>query len=412
MGTRARTACKEEEMTQTVKVPQLAWAPRDLDLSFPDGWHVEVCHIAGHDRPALDDEQIRAAVMHPLGMPPLREFARGRKEAVIIFDDFTRVTRVSKIVPSIVDELSAAGIPDSSIRFIAALGNHGAMTRDQFAKKLGEATLARFPVYNHNPRDNCAYVGTTSRGTEARINAEVMYCDLKITVAACTPHPFAIFGAGGKMILPGVAAIESVQHNHHLPQGPDFDTNDTRLDMEEVARLVGLDMAVECIINLWGDTVALFAGAEPAAHAAAVAEARGHYLCPKARDKDIVIANTYAKASESAIGLRTGASLKEGGGSLVLIANTPEGQVTHYLIGTFGRTIGGREPIKFTLPPAVDRLIVFTEYPDIAGTSYLEPAEKVLQLSKWDDVVRTLREFHGDRAAVAVYPNADILRFG
>ena len=60
-----------------VNVPQLAWhGPRDLELSFPDSWKVEVCNIAGYNRPAMKPEQIKAAAADPIGMPPLREYAQ------------------------------------------------------------------------------------------------------------------------------------------------------------------------------------------------------------------------------------------------------------------------------------------------------------------------------------------------
>jgi nickel-dependent lactate racemase len=396
-----------------VRAPQLVWnGPRDLELPFPEGWDVEVCNFSGHDRPAMNGDQIRAAVAAPVGMPPLREFARGRKEAVVIFDDITRPLRAAKIVPYVLEELAEAGIPDQRIRFIAAVGTHGPMDRTAFAKKLGEAALARFPVYNHNAHDNCTYVGTTSRGTKLLVNAEVMCCDLKIAIGGVTPHTFTVFSGGGKMILPGVSSIESIATNHVLPMG-DYETNSRRLDMEEVAMLAGLDMVIECLFNRWGETTAIFAGAEIQAHESAVMEARAHYLCRKAENKDVVVANMYAKAMEARIGIRTSVSLAQKGGSLVLIANAPEGQASHYLFGPWGRVNpGGRIKTVPTLPPNVDRLIIYSEYPDIAGFGNLEPAEKVLHLSSWSDVIKTLQGVHGNNASVAVYPNSDTQYFG
>ena len=127
-------------MSQTLRLPQLAWhGTKELALPLPDDWQVEMGYMAGYNRPALSSDQIREAVTDNLiGIPPIRELARGKKEVVIIFDDMTRVTRVAEIVPFVLKELAAAGIPDSHIRFIAALGCHGAMNRLDFVKKLGE----------------------------------------------------------------------------------------------------------------------------------------------------------------------------------------------------------------------------------------------------------------------------------
>lgn len=404
-------------MTKDLRLPQLPWdEPKELELRFPDRFQVEVCHMSGHDRPAMTDEQIRAAINNPIGQSPIREKARGKNEVVIIFDDMCRVTRVARIVPFVLEELAEAGIPDSKIRFIAATATHGAMDRMDFAKKLGEATLARFPVYNHNPFFNCTHVGTTSYGTKVSINSEVMQCDLKIGIGSLSPHLFAGFGGGGKIILPGVASYETITANHKLEvtDKKDYDRNPVRLDMEEAAGLAGFDVSIECIVNLWGETVSMFTGAPGPCHSAGVSEARDHYLTPMARGKDVVIANTYAKVNEAGIGaILAFPSVAEKGGDVILICNAPQGQVIHYLLGCWGRTLeGSLGKVKFSIPPHINHLIVYTEYPDIPSLGHFEPSEKVLMMTRWDDVLRTLEDLHKGDVTVAVYPNADIQYFG
>ncbi|MBI4320898.1 MAG: DUF2088 domain-containing protein [Chloroflexi bacterium] len=426
-------------MPRSIRLPQLPWhGPRWVDFGLPDGWVVETCNIAGHDRPPMSDAQIEAAINSPIGSPRLRDVARGKSEVVVLFDDMTRPTRVARIVPFILDELASAGIGDSSVRFIVAASCHGALTRIDFAKKLGEAVLARFPVYNHNPYENCTFVGTTSYGTRVLINSEVMDCDLKIAIGSTYPHLLVTYGGGGKMLLPGVAHIDAIHANHLLGTkgqgsrvkgqgahihanhllGAEFSakstsqTNPARVEIDEAARMVGLDFLVDNLVNCTGDSVAMYAGALEPAHTACVEEASAHYLAPKARDKDIVIANAFAKASESVIGLNTAVSLKDAGGDLVLIANAPEGQVVHYLIGSFGRGLGNRLGMRFPVPPKVRRLIVYSEYPDLAGTGPFDDPSRVVMLDNWDRVIEVLRESYGDNAAVAVYPSADIHYLG
>ena len=91
---------------------------------------------------------------------------------VIIFDDIHRVTRVSRILPFILEELADAGISDSNIRFIAAVGTNAAINREEFANKPGESVMTRFRCCSHNPFDNCTYFGTTNRGTKVSLNSE------------------------------------------------------------------------------------------------------------------------------------------------------------------------------------------------------------------------------------------------
>jgi nickel-dependent lactate racemase len=410
-------------LVSTIKLPQLAWhGVKDLEIPLPEGWQVEVCNMAGYNRPHLKPAEIKEAIANPIGMPPISDFGRGKKEVVIIFDDMTRVTRVAEIVPYVLEELAAAGIPDSRIRFIAACGCHGAMNRVDFVKKLGEATLSRFPVYNHSPFDNCVYVGTTTSGTKVLINAEIMKCDLKIGIGSIVPHIMAGFGGGSKILLPGVAALETIEDFHRPREATEeqgfgetvtgmgvIDDNPRRRDVDEVAAMVQLDVKIDTIVNMWGENVAIFAGEPGQAFNAGLNEARVHYLSPLAKDKDIVIANTFAKANEAVSGLvPVFPAVSQQGGDVVLIANAPEGQITHYLVGPFGNTIGGPLRLQIKTPPNVNHVIIFSEYPEIHSKGYLEDTDKVLMLSRWDDVLKVLQEHHRSDARVAVYPNSDI----
>jgi lactate racemase len=404
-------------------LPQLAWhGVQKLRLTFPESWQVEVCNMAGHDRPKLKPAEIKQVIARPIGMAPLREYARGKKEVVILFDDMARVTRVAEIVPHVLAELAAAGITDSRIRFIAACGCHGAMNRADFVKKLGEDVLRRFPVYNHSPFDNCVYAGTTGRGIKLYINAEVMKCDLKIGIGSIVPHIMAGFGGGGKIVLPGVAAYETILQMHVSrtaagdPEYRDAITgmgaikdNPRRRDINEAAEIAGLDMKIDALVNGWGETAGIFAGAPELEYAAALEAAQKHYLTPPAKDRDIVIANTFAKANEAVSGLLVAfPSVSQKGGDVILIANAPEGQMTHYLMGPFGNEIGGKLQLQMKPPPNVNRLIVFSEYPELASRNYLEHTGKVVMMHEWADVLKLLKESHGPGTKVAVYPNADI----
>jgi len=403
-------------------LPQLAWhGSRKLELDFPGGWEVEVCNLAGYNRPGLTPAGIKRAIASPIGMAPLREYAKDKKEVVIIFDDMTRVTRVSEIVPHVLEELAAAGIRDSRIRFIAACGCHGAMNRVDFVKKLGEEVLKRFPAYNHAPFDNCVYAGTTGRGVDVFLNAEFMKCDLKIGIGSIVPHIMAGFGGGGKIVLPGMASYETIlalhisrtttgelEYRDAITGMGAIQDNPRRRDINEAVEMAGLDMKIDAIVNGWGETVELFAGAPRAAYASALEAAQKHYLTPAAKDKDIVVANTFAKANEAVSGLLiAGPSVKKGG-DIVLIANAPEGQITHYLMGPFGNEISGKLQLRMKVPENAKRLIVFSEYPELASRRYIEDSDKVVMAHAWRDVLRMLKEGRGAVTKVGVYPNADM----
>ncbi|MFH1652159.1 MAG: lactate racemase domain-containing protein [Chloroflexota bacterium] len=416
-----------------VKVPQLPWhGDTELELDFPDSWEVAVCEMAGKDVPALTGKQIGEAFARPIGTSRIVELARGKKEAVILFDDMSRPTMSAELVPFILRELKDGGIKDGNIRFIAALGCHGAMKVGDFIKKLGVDIVGKYPVYNHNPYENCTLVGKTSRGTTVEINSEVMSCDLKIAIGAILTHPTAGFGGGAKVLLPGVASINTIYADHHDIGGRSrpsrdglmgalnpsvgwgkVDNNALRMDIEEAAQMAGLDVCVNVVVNMRRETVGLFVGDLVTAHREGVKLARKVYTTPPPPEADIVVSNAYAKATEASLAVQTGYKLlKKEGGTLVIIANTPDGQSVHYLSRSFGKSIGGRlwGPMDF-LPPRTKRMIALGPYIDRTGLDWMGDAERVTIAGSWAEIIGILKAEAEGRPRVVVVPDATLQYF-
>ena len=89
-----------------VKLPEFAWyGDTELELDFPSPWEVVTCQMAGLDAPELSEEGIQAAFLNPIGTPRIAQLAKNKKEAVILFDDLSRPTKVAELVPYILQEL-------------------------------------------------------------------------------------------------------------------------------------------------------------------------------------------------------------------------------------------------------------------------------------------------------------------
>ncbi len=409
-----------------VKVPQFPWyGDTELELELPDSWEVIVPRMAGEKAPKLSDGQIKDALRKPIGTPRLAEMAKGKKDVCIIFDDLTRPTKADKIVPHVLDELHEGGIKDENIRFIAALGLHGAMKLMDFQKKLGEDIPQKYFVFNHNPYENCTYLGDTSRGIPVEVNSEFMACDLKVSIGSLVPHPSAGFGGGGKMILPGVSSTKSIAANHGglctisetgtmvLDGWGRVDDNVQRLDMEEIARMAGLDFSINALVNIDRDTIGLYCGDLVEAQREGVKMGRKVYACEAPSDADIVVANCYAKANEAALVAGLGSKiLKESGGDLVVIGNIPEGQICHYLARSFGKTIGGQlYGAHKKLPARVKRMYALGPYIDKAGLDWIGPIDLITILNSWAEILAELKKNHGDKAKAVVVPDGSLQYF-
>lgn len=405
-----------------IKVPQMPWyGDTELEIDFPDSWDVEVAYMHGHNASPLNDEGIRKAFANPIGSRTIGELAKGKKEVAIVFDDMTRPTPSAVIIPYVLEELASAGIPDDSIRFISAPGTHGKMNGIELRKKLGDEVMGRFMVYNHNPYENCTPIGFTSRGTPVQINSEFMACDLKIAIGALVPHPLVGFGGGAKIIIPGVASMETIVANHvrnglFSPSTPIgiIEGNAMTQDNNEAARMVGLDVKIDVIINLKREITALFVGDVVAEYEEGVKLAKEHYATDMVEDCDICVANCWAKGNEMGLALRRADPLLASGkaGEMVLLVTTPEGQINHYLCKRFGKKFGGRAWIpRTTLPPNTKRLTIMQSYGDRAGIDWIAPLDSVEVMKTWNEVIQAMERRYPSKVKVAVIPDGTIQYF-
>jgi nickel-dependent lactate racemase len=405
-----------------VDLPELLWYGNGtVELDLPDDWEVDICPMRGAERRELSDEEIVDAIQKPIGSGRIRELARGRRKAVVLFDDMTRPTPAYRIAPMVVSELIEGGIEEENISFVCALGTHGALSQVELRKKIGPRILERFRVYNHNCYENCVEVGTTSRGTRLSVNREVMSADLKIGIGCVTAHPNTGFSGGGKILLPGVSHIDSIAHYHiEVPKEAldsvglgNFDRNVMRLNIEDAARMAGLDFKIDVVFNERGATSGVFAGDFIEQHKQAVAESKVLYaLDPAPKDKDVVIANAFAKPNEMPIAALVGLlGLRGLRGTVVIIANAPEGQVIHYLLGRFGEEYGGRQYPVSSIPDIINPIIQ-APYFDRTFADWFSNPEVVTWTRDWDETLQVLKKSHGPGTRVGVVPSATMAYYG
>ncbi len=379
----------------------------ELTLDFPAEYEVLSCPPA--DGPDIGEAGITAAFAAPIGTPRLSELARGRHRPVIVIDDLSRPTPGSRLIPPILDELEAAGIPARDVLVLAGVANHRPMQRADFLKKIGPDVLARCRVSNHFSGDNCTLVATTSYGSPVEINNEYLDCDLRILVGSIIPHAAAGFAGGAKLLMPGIASIRSAEAYHRgtaLRGGYGLEAPDARLESEEAARMAGVDFIVNGIPNSRLGLAGLVVGDVVDAHRAGTTIARRIFATPTPPESDICVLSLYPKDGEFLQHLTAFAPhvtaethIVRSGGTFVVVVSGEEGLGSHSLFGPGMRLaasrptrIRGRDIIFFAprmtpgmLPPTMDGTVL---------------------LSTWADTIAWLAQKHGLRASVAVYPCA------
>ena len=403
-----------------ITVPSRQWfGDEPLTLDFPDEWDVRRCRMACEGQPPLSEAEIKAALENPKGTRPFSELAEKAEEVVIIIDDMTRPTRSQQYVEPILGILHASSVPVDNIRFIMATGAHGTVSRLDFVKKLGEDIVADYQCYVHNPYEYLDYLGETSYGTPVHVNSEVMSCDLKIGVGTVLFHRLMGFSGGGKIILPGVSGLDTIEHNHGPVGGfgPQYTAHEStgylkhegnvmRLDCEEAARLAGLDFKLDSVLNLDRRPIELYTGDFVETQRQAAKSVDSWHRCESPKEMDIVVVNNYMRENEANIGMWSAYNSVKEDGTIVLIGNDMNGEILHWIFGRHGKNRGARlwggkrRPLR-----RGRRLIIHSPYKMRSYDMKLGLPEQTTWIRDWGEVIEELRSEHGAGSKVAVIPD-------
>jgi len=388
-----------------------------IGLTFPDGWEVETVKMACSGAPPMTDNDIRFALDNAVGAPNIAEQARGKHGRIVITcDDLSRPTPAGRVFPFIVEQLHEAGVSDSQIFVLGSFGCHNPMNLDAYARKLGDQTVAKYDCVNHNPFFNFENLGRTSRGTPLLANKEFASADLRICISGVKKHRWAGAGGGGKAVIPGVSSIDTILYNHSVIERrrPEnrriwwIKENPERQDMQEAARMVDLNVSVNCVYNGSRQLIGLAAGDVDDAWSGAVKMCHDAHASEAAGEADVVVVNAYPQADQDIDWWGAQVSVREGGTAVAVHHFLPGSALLHYraeqMGGPWNRMQGypnRRWPVE-----KAGNIIVYANR--LSRRQMIRYDDKVEWTTSWEYVLRRLQEIHGSEASVAVYPCAKI----
>ena len=242
-----------------------------------------------NDFPALADpwSAIVTAMENPIGTPPLAEMLKpGSTVALLTGDRFTDQMLGDRFGFGFkfLDYLNRLGVKDEDVTLVYAPGSHPS---PQWQEKFGKSLLNRVRAIRHECFDESSltYLGITSRCTPVWINKTVAEADFRLAFGEISPNVHGGWCGGGKIILPGVAGWDTIEHNHYgVVHNTNTlglaDGNHMRRDMEEGARMANLEMKVDVLIDSQARIVDAYAGDFVAEHRAALTKARQIWMTP------------------------------------------------------------------------------------------------------------------------------------
>jgi nickel-dependent lactate racemase len=285
---------------------------------------------AGRD----EAEMLRAALENPIGSLRLRELAHKGQKVAIVTSDLTRPCPSDRLLPFVLEELSAANIPDEDIFIVLALGLHRPMTEEEIDRLISPQIRRRIRVLNHD-LTNVVRLGVTTRGTPVELFRPLVEADVRVCLGNLEVHWFAGYSGGAKAILPGCASRATILANHGLMVRSGVGSgriqgNPLREDLEEGAGMLGVDFISNVVVDGQHKILSAVAGEVTAAHRRGCEAIARRGKVKVTRKADIVIASSGGFPKDINLlqahkGMENAAYFVRDGGILILAAECREG---------------------------------------------------------------------------------------
>jgi lactate racemase len=297
--------------------------------------------LAMRDATPLEDPQaaIARAMEDPIGSAPLKDIAKGRRNACILVCDITRPVPNRWILPPMLRILEERGIARKDILILIATGLHRPNEGVELEEMVGPDIAGNYRVENHHGKikEEHDYLGETPNGVPVYLDGRYVRADLKITTGLIEPHLMAGYSGGRKVICPGIAGLDTVKvwHGPRFLEHPKADSgivkdNPVHEENTRIALMAGCDFIVNVCLDGQRRVTWVGAGDMIKAWEAGVRFVEGVVKTPVREAVDVVVTTcagypldtTWYQAVK---GLTGALPIVKHGGTIILAASLTEG---------------------------------------------------------------------------------------
>lgn len=228
--------------------------------SGPQFFESQVKHIATLQKPV---DILNQALDRTLGCHPFNQIFRGSRNVLIVMPDPAEETGAESYLPLVRERLNRLHVPDQEIRILVTTRADSLGPPIRAVRHLSSWVGHNVRVFWHDPCDHKSleYAGLTKRGTPIFINRLLLEADAVMLCGNVTHHPFAGYGGGPRLIVPGCAGEETIRRHfaHALdPETPQVhrrcrdasvEGNPLQEDSREAFRFITIDFLLHTVLN-------------------------------------------------------------------------------------------------------------------------------------------------------------------
>jgi lactate racemase len=183
--------------------------------------------------------------------------------------------------------------------------------------------------------ENIVRLGLNRYRTLVSVNRDYFNANLKLVVGGVEPHQFAGYSGGVKTAAIGLAGLDTINANHkmmsqeHAEMGR-YDDNPVRMDIEDLGRVMRVDVALNVVMNSHKQIVQAFCGVPLEVMRKAVPVAREVYEVPVTQAYDLVVASPGGHPKDLNVyqaqkALGHAVRISKVGGTIIIAAACSEG---------------------------------------------------------------------------------------
>ena len=214
-----------------------------------------------------EQDIIQKALGNCIGKDEKLLFTDPECKVAIAVNDPTRPIPNNLILPPLLKKIENLGVSSENISLFIATGTHKSLSKNQIEKLLSHKIEKKYCVKVHDcdhPND-LIFLGHSRSGTPIYINKYYHLHNTKMVVGHIEPHHFMGFSGGVKSAVIGLGGRNTIEANHSKIIDPQakmgiFYTNPMRKEVEEIGKIIGVDIAFNVVLNSKKQVTSAFYG--------------------------------------------------------------------------------------------------------------------------------------------------------
>ena len=302
------------------------------------------------------NEPIRASLITPMSVTPQNEPSKLIHDSIAQYGQFTKIAKsmdqsstfaivvdspeLSPNSPSllnaILSSLKSLAVTPNLVTIIVTSSVYSSRNIGALDELLGSPTLADYALVVHNPDDvqTLREIGKTNQSTPISLNSHYVDADYRITAGTVLQDVFRSATGGGSSILPGISGMKTISRNQKLMATKEIGSfNQDSLvfsNIVEAAQMCIPDVNVS-IVEDWKSSIAhISIGGIITSWKEAIKAAQRIATIQSIPKADIGLVGAGGNLHDSTLcdaltALATGYSITRQGGTIILMAECPDG---------------------------------------------------------------------------------------